>query len=62
MNEPITLEGILGSTMTVEAVAHTTFGPDEAVVAEVSGSAHVTGFHEFWFDPEDLLQCGFIFR
>jgi trans-L-3-hydroxyproline dehydratase len=48
--------------MTVQAVKRTTFGPYEAVIPEVSGTAFITGRHEFWFDPADPLAQGFIFR
>jgi proline racemase len=58
----ITIESILGSTMTVQVAAQTTFGPFAAVIPEVSGTAHITGRHEFWFDPGDPLSRGFIFR
>ena len=61
-NETITIESILGSTMTVRIAATTTFGPYDAVVPEVAGTAHFTGRHEFWFDREDPLGHGFIFR
>jgi proline racemase len=61
-DETITIESILGSTMTVRVVATTTFGPYDAVIPEVSGTAHFTGRHEFWFDPADPLAQGFIFR
>jgi proline racemase len=61
-NETITIESILGSTMTVRVAATTKFGPYDAVIPEVSGTAHFTGRHEFWFDPEDPLANGFIFR
>jgi len=33
-----------------------------AVVPRVSGSAFITGKHEFLIDPSDPLQTGFIFR
>jgi proline racemase len=61
-NETITIESILGSTMTVRIAATTTFGPYDAVIPEVAGTAHFTGRHEFWFDREDPLAHGFIFR
>jgi proline racemase len=61
-NETITIESILGGTMTVRVAATTKFGPHDAVIPEVSGTAHFTGRHEFWFDPEDPLANGFIFR
>jgi proline racemase len=62
LNEPITIESILGSTMSVALVATTRFGPHEAVIPKVTGTAHLTGRHEFFFDPEDPLGRGFIFR
>jgi proline racemase len=59
---PITVESILGSTLTVQVVATTKLGPHDAVVPEVSGSAYFTGRNEFWFDPGDPWARGFIFR
>jgi proline racemase len=60
--QEITIESILGSTMSVRVVDTTNFGPYDAVVPEVSGTASYTGRHEFWFDPADPLSRGFIFR
>jgi trans-L-3-hydroxyproline dehydratase len=62
LNETITIESILGSVMTVRAVAETTYGRHAAVVPEVGGTAFVTGRNEFYFDPEDPFGKGFIFR
>jgi proline racemase len=62
LNEKITIESILGSTMTVQAVEVTKVGPYEAVVPEVSGTASIIGRNEFYFDPEDPFREGFIFR
>ena len=62
LNEKITIESILGSTMSVEVVEETTFGPYAAVVPEVTGTASVTGRHEFYFDAEDPLRKGFLLR
>jgi proline racemase len=61
-NERVTIESILGSTMSVEVVDVTKFGPHDAVIPEVSGTASITGRNEFYFDPEDPFQKGFIFR
>ncbi|HKR38035.1 MAG TPA: proline racemase family protein [Steroidobacteraceae bacterium] len=61
-DETITIESILGSTMTVRVAATTKYGPYDAVIPEVAGTAHFTGQHEFWFDPEDPLSSGFILR
>ena len=62
INEKITIESILGSTMSVEVVELTKFGPYDAVVPEVSGTASIIGRNEFYFDPEDPFREGFIFR
>jgi trans-L-3-hydroxyproline dehydratase len=60
--EKITIESILGTTMDVEVVETTEFGPHKAVIPEVTGTAFITGQNEFYFDPVDPLKNGFIFR
>ena len=62
LNEQITIESLVGSTMTVAIVAQTRFGPYDAVIPEVGGTAFVTGRSEFSFDSEDPLRNGFILR
>lgn len=62
LDAPITIESILGSTMTVRVVETTTFGPHAAIIPEVSGTAHITGRNELYLDPEDPLGKGFNFR
>lgn len=62
LNEKITIESIIGSTMTVQAVEVTKFGPYDALIPEVSGTASITGQNEFYFDPEDPFRQGFILR
>jgi trans-L-3-hydroxyproline dehydratase len=62
VNERITIESILGSTMSVKAVEVTKFGPYDAVIPEVSGTASIIGRNEFYFDPDDPFRTGFIFR
>lgn len=61
-NEKITIESILGTTMDVEVIETTKFGTHKAVIPEVTGTAHITGQNEFYFDPDDPLKNGFIFR
>jgi trans-L-3-hydroxyproline dehydratase len=58
----IAIESIVGSTFSVRVVERTTFGPHDAVVPEVSGSASIVGRSEFWFDPQDQFSNGFILR
>ena len=62
LNEKITIESILGTTMDVQATAVTKFGEYEAVIPEVTGTASIIGQHQFFFDPNDDLREGFIFR
>jgi len=61
-NEKITIESIIGTTMDVEVVETTKFGPHKSVIPEVTGTAFITGQNEFYFDPTDPLKNGFIFR
>ena len=62
LNERVTIESILGSTMSVEVIEVTKLGSYDAVIPEVSGTASITGRNEFYFDPEDPFRNGFIFR
>jgi trans-L-3-hydroxyproline dehydratase len=62
LNERITIESIVGSTMSVRVVDTTKFGPHDAVIPEVSGTASIIGRNEFYFDPEDPFRAGFILR
>src|SRR6185436_18904361 len=58
LNEKITIESIVGSTMTVQAIESTKFGDYDAVVPEVSGTAFITGKSEFYFDRDDPFREG----
>ena len=62
INQPIVIESILGTTMEVKVMETVRYGPYDAVIPEVSGEAFYTGKNEFWFDPQDPLKNGFIFR
>jgi trans-L-3-hydroxyproline dehydratase len=62
LGEPITVESLIGTRFRVTALEETSFGPHDAVIPEVEGSAHITGEHRFVIDPEDPLQKGFILR
>ena len=61
-NQRITIESILGTTMSVKVVELTKFGQYDAVIPEVSGTASIIGRNEFYFDPEDPYSNGFILR
>ncbi len=60
--QSMTIESIIGSKFRGKVVEETTFGPYEAVIPEVEGSAYITGRHEFLIDPADPLKEGFILR
>ena len=62
LNEQITIESIVDSTMSVKVVDVTKFGPYDAVIPEVSGTASIIGRNEFYFDPGDPFKNGFILR
>ncbi len=59
---PFVVESLIGTRFTGR-LAHTTrFGPFEAVLPEIEGSATITGRHEFLIAPDDPLRDGFILR
>jgi len=62
VNQRVTIEGILGTTMDVQIIDVLDYGPYTAVVPEVTGKAYYTGSNEFWIDDDDPLKEGFIFR
>jgi proline racemase len=62
VGEAIVIESLLGSCFTVQVVETTTFGPYDAIVPEVEGTAHITGRHEFLIDPADEIGSGFVLR
>lgn len=62
LHEPFVVESILGTTFTGEAVATTEFGPYQAVIPQVSGTAHITGINQLLIDPDDPLRHGFFLR
>ena len=62
VDEPFTVESILGTTFTGEVAEATRFGPYDAVVPRVSGTSYITGKSELLLDPRDPLQNGFILR
>ncbi|HJS28547.1 MAG TPA: proline racemase family protein [Anaerolineales bacterium] len=59
IGEAIVVESIIGSRFRGRVVERVDFGPYQAVIPEVEGSAYVTGRHEFLIDPSDPLRDGF---
>jgi proline racemase len=62
VDQPIVVESIIDTRFVGRIVEVTTFGPYQAVIPEVEGTAHITGRHEFLIDPTDGLGEGFILR
>lgn len=60
--EVITIESIVGSQFTGKVADITAVGALPAVVPEVSGTAFITGCHEFLIDPADPFRDGFLLR
>ena len=62
----------IGQSMVIESILDTTFvgsvkealsyGGMDAVIPNVSGTAHITGQHQFLIDPNDPQKNGFILR
>jgi len=55
-------ESILGTSFKCRIVESTQFGPYEAVIPEITGSAHITGRNQLLIDPDDPLRYGFLLR
>jgi trans-L-3-hydroxyproline dehydratase len=62
LDEPMVVESIIGSRFTGRIIKPTSFGPHAAIIPEIEGQAHITGRHEFLFDPADPWRDGFILR
>lgn len=62
INQSITIESIINTTFTGKVVSTVNFGPYQAVIPEVSGSANIAGLCEWLIDPQDPLRHGFILR
>ncbi len=61
-DQQIVVESILGSASTFggRVVGRAKVGPYDAIVPEVSGTAYITGRHEFVVEPRDELGRGFL--
>jgi trans-L-3-hydroxyproline dehydratase len=62
IGETMTVESIIGTRFSGNIIREATFGPHAAVIPQVEGTAHITGRHEFFIDPEDPLKKGFFLR
>ena len=62
IGETMTIESITGSVFTGSVVQTTQYGPYEAVIPQVEGTAHIVGQCEFVIDPNDPFKYGFFLR
>lgn len=62
VGQEITIESIIGSSLTVEITSTCHYGNYNAVVPKVSGSSYFIGSNEFWLDDSDILGKGFLLR
>jgi proline racemase len=58
----LTHVSVIGTEFQARVVADAEVAGLPAVVTEVSGSAHLTGFHQFVLEPDDPLETGFLLR
>ncbi len=62
LNESMAIESITGSVFKGSVVSEKGFGPFNAVIPQVEGTAHITGTHIFYIDPGDPMKEGFLLR
>jgi trans-L-3-hydroxyproline dehydratase len=55
-------ESIIGTVFTGKALSATTVGDLDAVIPQISGSAHILGFNQWVIDPADPVGGGFFLR
>ncbi len=60
LNDTFTNTSPVGTTFQGRLVEEVQLGDTGAVVAEIRGSAHITGVHEFIVDPRDPFQEGYL--
>lgn len=61
-NQDFVVESILGTCFRGKIIQTLPYGPFEAVIPEISGSAHIVGRNELFIDPKDPLDNGFFLR
>ena len=60
LQEPFVNTSPLGTQFEGRLISTTTIGKTPAVIAEIRGSAHITGIHDFILDPDDPFQNGYL--
>ena len=62
VDQTITIESLIGTRFSGRVVETTAINGLPGIIPEVSGTAYITGRHEFLIDPDDPLADGFILR
>ena len=62
LDQPITIESIVGSTFKVSVIKETIINGKEAIIPQVVGTANVISKNVFWIDPKDEIGKGFTLR
>lgn len=62
IGEDFVHEGIVGSKMTGKIIETSMVGDYQAILPEITGSASITGFHQFVVDPSDPFKNGFLLK
>ena len=60
--ETMTIESITDSVFKGSVVSEEDYGPFQAVIPQVEGTAYITGMQTFLIDPKDPMKDGFILR
>lgn len=62
LNQEIWVESITEGLFKGQLLGETKVGNKKGVIPEITGSAYITGFHQFVIDPEDRLKDGFLIQ
>jgi trans-L-3-hydroxyproline dehydratase len=62
LKEEMVVESVIGTRFKGRIVEKMRFSGVDAVIPEIEGTAHITGRHQFLFDPDDPLSYGFFLR
>jgi proline racemase len=62
LNDAFMHESVIGTRFEGRLVEETRVGHIPAVITEVEGSAHRTGYHQFVLDSDDPIGTGFLLR
>jgi proline racemase len=55
-------ESVIGGRFAARVVGKERVGEYPAVITEVEGSAHLTGYHQFILSADDPISTGFLIR